>query len=112
MLGRYKTDEQYVPTGLRQRYGDRIDIRFKTTHISKGDQADYVILPGMVVRGFLSLKGDDPVFSLVMPEGDTYLHGEEHRLSMWHSLVLAAKWPCSPSWREIHRSSPSLYMMV
>jgi len=26
------------------------------------------------------LKGDDPVFGLVMPEGDTYLHGEERRL--------------------------------
>lgn len=34
----------------------------------------------MVVGGFPSVKGDDPVFGLVMPEGDTYLHGEERRL--------------------------------
>ncbi|QJI41069.1 UvrD-helicase domain-containing protein [Pseudomonas sp. ADAK2] len=80
VLGRYKNDEQFVPKGWKHRYGDRLDIRFKTIHTSKGDQAEYVILPSMVVRGFPSLKGDDPVFSLVMPEGDTYLHGEERRL--------------------------------
>lgn len=80
VLGRYRTDEQYVPKGWRQRYGSRLDIRFKTIHTAKGDQADYVILPGMVVRGFPSLKGDDPVFGLVMPEGDTYLYAEERRL--------------------------------
>lgn len=34
----------------------------------------------MMVRGFPSLKGDDPVFGLVMPEGDGYLHAEERRL--------------------------------
>ncbi len=80
ILGRYKVDEFFVPAGWRQRYGDRLEIRFKTIHTSKGDQADYVILPGMMVRGFPSLKGDDPVFGLVMPEGDGYLYAEERRL--------------------------------
>lgn len=80
VLGRYKKDIQYVPEGWHSRYGDRIDIRFKTIHTSKGDEADYVILPGLLVRGFPNLKGDDQVFSLVMPEGDCYPHGEERRL--------------------------------
>lgn len=80
VLGRYKSDAQFIPQGWEQRYGDKLEIKFKTIHTSKGDQADYVLLPGMMVGGFPSLKGDDPVFSLVMPEGDTYLHGEERRL--------------------------------
>ncbi|MGL6550655.1 UvrD-helicase domain-containing protein [Aeromonas hydrophila] len=80
ILGRYKADEQFVPMGWRQHYGDHLEIRFKTIHTSKGDQADYVLLPGMMVQGFPSLKGDDPVFGLVMPDGDEYLHAEERRL--------------------------------
>lgn len=80
VLGRYKSDAQFILQGWEQRYGNQLDIRFKTIHTSKGDQADYVLLPGMMVGGFPSLKGDDPVFGLVMPEGDTYLHGEERRL--------------------------------
>lgn len=80
VLGRYKADVQFIPMGWRQRYGDRLEIRFKTIHTSKGDQADYVILPGMVVGGFPSLKGDDPVIGLAMPDGDEYLHAEERRL--------------------------------
>jgi DNA helicase-4 len=80
VLGRYKSDAQFIPQGWEQRYGDKLEVRFKTIHTSKGDQADYVLLPGMMVGGFPSMKGDDPVFGLVMPEGDTYLHGEERRL--------------------------------
>ncbi|WLG59615.1 UvrD-helicase domain-containing protein [Pseudomonas extremorientalis] len=80
VLGRYKSDAQFIPQDWKQRYGDKLEIRFKTIHTSKGDQADYVLLPGMMVGGFPSAKGDDPVFSLVMPEGDTYLHSEERRL--------------------------------
>ena len=71
---------QYVPEGWSHRYGDRLELRFKSIHTSKGDQADYVILPGMVAKGFPNLKGDDPVFGLVMPEGDIFKHGEERRL--------------------------------
>ncbi|PWG67834.1 hypothetical protein DEM28_26420, partial [Enterobacter mori] len=36
ILGRYKIDEFFVPAGWRQRYGDRLEIRFKTIHTSKG----------------------------------------------------------------------------
>ncbi|TRN80711.1 hypothetical protein DT385_09375 [Pseudomonas syringae] len=63
VLGRYKSDAQYIPSDWKQRYGDKLEIRFKTIHTSKGDQADYVLLPGMTVGGFPSLKGNDPVFA-------------------------------------------------
>ncbi|VVQ10195.1 UvrD-helicase domain-containing protein [Pseudomonas fluorescens] len=80
ILGRYKNDRQYVPEGWHDWFGDRIELKFKTIHTSKGDEADYVILPGLVARGFPNVKSDDPVLWLVMPEGDTYQHSEERRL--------------------------------
>ena len=55
-------------------------MEFLTIHRSKGAEADYVILPGMVDRGFPNLRADDPVLSLAMPNGDTFFLGEERRL--------------------------------
>jgi DNA helicase-4 len=80
VLGRYKNDRQYVPENWQHHFGDRIEVKFKTIHTSKGDEAEYVILPGMVARGFPSVKGDDSVLELVMPAGDTFQHSEERRL--------------------------------
>ncbi|MEO8644178.1 UvrD-helicase domain-containing protein [Pseudomonas sp.] len=80
ILGRYNNDEVYVPEGWKQRYGDRIDLAFRSIHKSKGAEADYVILPAMLQRGFPNLREDDPVLTLAMPEGDTYQHSEERRL--------------------------------
>lgn len=80
VLGRYKLDAKFLQDDWQQRFGDRMAFRFKTMHTSKGDEADYVILPGMVMRGFPNVKVDDPLFSLVMPQGDTYPCSEERRL--------------------------------
>jgi len=80
VLGRYKKDEQYVPSGWKQKYGDRIDLSFRTIHSSKGAEADYVVLPGLVKRGFPSAKQDDPVLNFAMPSGDTFSQAEERRL--------------------------------
>ncbi|OXR28416.1 helicase IV [Pseudomonas umsongensis] len=80
VLGRYKNDRQYVPESWKYHFGDRIEVKFKTIHTSKGDEAEYVILPGMVSRGFPNVKSDDSVLQLVMPAGDTYQHSEERRL--------------------------------
>ncbi|RJX78979.1 helicase IV [Pseudomonas sp. LS-2] len=80
VLGRYKNDRQYIPENWQHHFGDRIEVKFKTIHTSKGDEAEYVILPGMVARGFPSVKGDDSVLELVMPAGDTFQHSEERRL--------------------------------
>lgn len=80
VLGRYKLDAKFLAADWQQRFGDRMAFRFKTVHTSKGDEADYVILPGMVMRGFPNVKVDDPLFSLVMPQGDTFPSSEERRL--------------------------------
>lgn len=80
VLGRYKLDAKFLASDWQQRFGDRMAFRFKTVHTSKGDEADYVILPGMVMRGFPNVKVDDPLLSLVMPQGDTFPSSEERRL--------------------------------
>jgi DNA helicase IV len=80
ILGRYRVDEQYVPFGWRERYGDRLDVAFRTVHASKGSEADYIVLPQLVKRGFPSWKQDDPVLTLAMPAEDLYPKAEERRL--------------------------------
>lgn len=80
VLGRYKNDRQYVPESWRHHFGDQLDVHFKTVHTSKGDEAEYVILPGMVSRGFPNIKSDDSALELAMPAGDTFQHSEERRL--------------------------------
>lgn len=80
VLGRYNADEQCVPEQWRPAFGDRLDVKFATMHRSKGSEADYVVLPGMVRRGFPNLRREDPVLSLAMPGGDSFYLAEERRL--------------------------------
>lgn len=80
VLGRYRSDRSYVPPDWKKAFGSTLDVEFLTAHRSKGREADYVVLPGMVNRGFPSVRTDDPVLSLAMPEGDRYPLGEERRL--------------------------------
>ncbi|BDB27300.1 UvrD-helicase domain-containing protein [Cupriavidus sp. P-10] len=80
ILGRYKADRAFVPSLWRSRYGARIDLEFLTVHRSKGAEADYIVLPAMVRRGFPNLRADDPVLALAMPAGDTFALSEERRL--------------------------------
>ncbi|AWH25715.1 UvrD-helicase domain-containing protein [Stenotrophomonas sp. YAU14D1_LEIMI4_1] len=80
ILGRYRNDRSALPADWKTAFGSTMDVEFLTAHRSKGREADYVILPGMVNRGFPSLRADDPVLSLAMPEGDTFPLGEERRL--------------------------------
>ena len=84
ILGRYNDDKDYVPANWRATCSGLIDVSFLTVHRSKGTEADYVILPAMVSqrrgRSFPSTITDDPVLSLVMPAGDSYLFAEERRL--------------------------------
>ncbi len=82
LLGRY--NHQY-PNGLkvwREKFGEHLDLEFKTIHGSKGLQADYVILLGMQggKLGFPSLIADDPLLELVMPQPEMFPHAEERRL--------------------------------
>ncbi|MCI1102932.1 UvrD-helicase domain-containing protein [Stenotrophomonas maltophilia] len=80
ILGRYRADRSAMPSDWKTAFGSTMDVEFLTAHRSKGREADYVILPGMVHRGFPSLRADDPVLSLAMPGGDTYPLSEERRL--------------------------------
>ena len=80
VLGRYNADEFYVPPKWRQHYGNLLDVRFTTAHSSKGSEADYVIIPELVHKGFPNLRVDDPVLGLAMPQSDTFELAEERRL--------------------------------
>ncbi|MCC8402006.1 UvrD-helicase domain-containing protein [Paraburkholderia sp. MMS20-SJTN17] len=80
ILGRYNADNSVVPSGWQARYGGEIGLSFFTMHSSKGAEADYVILPGMVSRGFPNTREDDPVLALAMPGTDPYPFAEERRL--------------------------------
>jgi DNA helicase-4 len=80
VLGRYKKDKSTVPSDWEAAFGETMEVKFLTAHKSKGSEADYVILPGMVHRGFPNLRSDDPLLSLAMPAEDPYPLGEERRL--------------------------------
>ncbi|CAD6543256.1 UvrD-helicase domain-containing protein [Paraburkholderia metrosideri] len=80
ILGRYNADKSALPAGWQRRYGQEIALSFVTMHSSKGAEADYVILPGMLSRGFPNTREDDPVLALAMPGTDPYPFAEERRL--------------------------------
>ncbi|NIJ67673.1 UvrD-helicase domain-containing protein [Xanthomonas sp. 60] len=80
VVGRYNADRAQVPGNWKARFGATLEVSFITAHRSKGTEADYVILPGMVDRGFPNLRADDPVLGLAMPHGDDFPLGEERRL--------------------------------
>lgn len=80
IVGRYNNDRAYVPAQWQSRFGATLEVSFITAHRSKGAEADHVILPAMLERGFPNLRADDPVLALAMPSGDTFPLGEERRL--------------------------------
>lgn len=82
VIGRYRTDEKYVPQQAASGAWTNLSISFNTVHGSKGLEADYVVLP-RVVRGVYSFPSsmlDDPVLQLAMPSGESYPFSEERRL--------------------------------
>jgi DNA helicase-4 len=80
VLGRYNADEQFVPDDWRSSFGNLLEVKFTSIHSSKGAEADYVILPSMVRRGFPNLRREDPVLALAMPGSDSFYLSEERRL--------------------------------
>ncbi|SAL58079.1 MULTISPECIES: UvrD-helicase domain-containing protein [Burkholderiaceae] len=83
VLGRYNVHRYYVPS-RKARFERWVDLSFLTIHRSKGNEADYVILPEMISvaksRSFPNNRADDPVLTLAMPTGDECDQGEERRL--------------------------------
>ncbi|TGP52373.1 helicase IV, partial [bacterium M00.F.Ca.ET.229.01.1.1] len=48
VLGRYRADRSAMPLDWKTAFGSTMDVEFLTVHRSKGREADYVILPGMI----------------------------------------------------------------
>jgi DNA helicase-4 len=80
ILGRYKHQSDYVPDCLD--LSDLLDVRFMTIHASKGAEADYIVIPGMVWGkwGFPSTIPNDPVLRMAMPAAEDFKGAEERRL--------------------------------
>jgi DNA helicase-4 len=78
VLGRYGFQREVVP----RNFPPRLDVTFRTTHGSKGLEADYVVIPGMTTGtyGIPSNITDDPVLYLAMPTPESFAHAEERRL--------------------------------
>ena len=76
VLGRYRNAAELMPA---RRYA-RLDVSFQTIHASKGLEADHVIVVGMDRGGFPSIKEDDPLLRLAMPDTDPFPYAEERRL--------------------------------
>lgn len=82
LLGRYRDDKPSALESWQRRFGDRLQIEFRTAHGSKGLEAEYVFVLNVVegTRGFPSQIQDDPALQLAMPAPDPFPFAEERRL--------------------------------
>lgn len=82
ILGRYKTDKPGRLSRWARLFSPHLDVRYKTIHASKGLEAEYVYVLGLVEgrKGFPSQIEDDPILGLAMPDADTFAMAEERRL--------------------------------
>ena len=110
VLGRYNAERACVPPDWQAAFGRWLQVEFLTMHRSKGAEADYVIIPGMLDRRFPSLRADDAVLSLAMPGGDAFPLGEERRLfyvaltrARRRVSLLTVRGQCSPFLDELVR---------
>jgi DNA helicase-4 len=76
VLGRYRRGVELMPP----RGDRRLDVTFQTIHQSKGLEADHVIVVGLDRGGFPSIKQDDPILRLAMPDAEPFAYAEERRL--------------------------------
>ena len=81
VLGRFNFTD-----GVKESYGHfrnrGAEVSGLTVHKSKGLEADYVVVSNVISDkyGFPSGVEDDPIISLLLPEGEEFPHGEERRL--------------------------------
>jgi DNA helicase-4 len=82
ILGRYRSDAPLQKIDVWSKRYDRVDIRFRTIHSSKGTEADHVAIVNMVsgMKGFPSRIQDDSLLQIPMPTPDDYPYSEERRL--------------------------------
>lgn len=81
LLGRYNFVKPENMADLKRQYPE-ISLRFMTVHVSKGLEADHVVILRAASdrMGFPSEIVDDPVLDLVLPEPEEFDHAEERRL--------------------------------
>jgi DNA helicase-4 len=82
ILGRYKNDRPKRLSRWQRMFAGQLAIDFRTVHASKGLEAEYVYVLGLIEgrRGFPSQIEDDPVLQLAMPDAETFAMAEERRL--------------------------------
>ncbi|TFC69338.1 UvrD-helicase domain-containing protein [Cryobacterium sp. TMT2-4] len=80
VLGRYRHQSDCLPDC--RDLADLLDVEFMTIHASKGAEADYIVIPGMVSGkwGFPSTIPNDPVLRMAMPAAEDFKRAEERRL--------------------------------
>ncbi|MDM7459768.1 MAG: UvrD-helicase domain-containing protein [Paracoccus sp. (in: a-proteobacteria)] len=80
LLGRYRHERPDM-VAIGRRFPS-LSLSFKTIHGSKGLEADHVVILGCNngKYGFPSEITDDPILSLVSPEGEPFHHAEERRI--------------------------------
>jgi DNA helicase-4 len=80
VIGRYnRLKEEYFTDLPRLPF---LDLEYTTAHRSKGREADYVVLVGMVggIRGFPCQIVDDPILDIVLAKREPFPNAEERRL--------------------------------
>lgn len=108
LLGRYRHEKPDMEA-LEQKF-PRLSVRFKTIHGAKGLEADHVVILGCSSGkyGFPSEITDDPILSLVSPEGEPFVNAEERRIlyvamtrARWTVTLLASESEPSSFVREL-----------
>lgn len=81
LLGRFSFNVPKNISTLKKQYAN-LNITFMTAHGSKGKEADYVIVLGLIKgkHGFPSEKITNPLLELLQPKSENFKNAEERRL--------------------------------
>lgn len=82
IIGRYRKEKVQIlkDVDLSKLPFAYLNISYVTAHASKGLEADYVILLEVETGNFPSVKENDELIDLVLPQKESYLYAEERRL--------------------------------
>lgn len=114
LLSRYSLDKtggltQQWLGNAKKKYGHVLEITFKTMHISKGLEADYVFLLGLNAGWgltFPSTMRNDPLVDMLLTRHDLFPYAEERRL--FYVALTRAKKRSTIMFRQL---SPSSFVM-
>jgi DNA helicase-4 len=121
VLGRYRHLRPEQMEDWETHYHNVLQLEYKTIHSSKGLQADYVILIGLVAgkSGFPSEIADDVLLHLVMPTPETFPHAEERRLfyvaltrARCRVYLISGQWAPSCFLNELVHQNPHVAPML